>query len=327
MTKVMVFTPTWIAADGNMAMRPECRASVEAQDFEGEIVWEVGTHNPHGKQTHRNVLAQYRRARELFLKSDCKALLTFEHDMAMPADGVQRLWETLTSYELRVTSDECRTGVAYGIYLLRHGSWVLNAWEYIGDVNLGESLTLYPEKLAAARKQGVVRVCGTGWGCTMISREVVEAVPFHNQGGQNEAGDLAFSVDCLYRGVVMAANMDVACDHYDGELRLRPFGGAMADTVKVIAEQDVTVMDGLGTRRLQRGQEYELGRILASDLMRAGYVVPVEDDIEADSAGSAENPAQAERIGPGMGNEPETASIEAPERTVMAKGRRRKGGL
>ncbi len=323
MTKVMVFTPTWIAADGKLAMRPECEASVLGQDFEGEIVWEVGTHNPHGKQSHRNVLAQYQRARALFLKSDCKALLTFEHDMAMAANGVQALWETLHSDELRVTSDEFRTGVAYGVYLLRHGSWVLNAWEYIGDVNLGESLTLYPQKLAAARQAGVVRVCGTGWGCTLISREVVEAVPFHDRGGQNQAGDLAFSVDCLYRGVVMAANMDVACDHYDGELRLRPFGGAMADKVKVRAEQDVNVLDGLGTRFLKKGGEYELGRTLASDLMRAGYVTPIEEE----TAGEVENRAQDERNGVGTGKEPETASMEPPERSVMAKGKRRKGGL
>jgi hypothetical protein len=59
-------------------------------------------------------------------------------------------------------------------------------------------------------------------------------------------------------------------------------------------------MDGRGSRVLERGQVYELGRVLVDDLMRAGYVTEA--------------------------TEPETATIAPAETTTMAKGRRRKGG-
>ncbi len=76
-------------------MRPECEASVAGQAYEGGIERVVGTHNPFPGQSHRNVLAQYQRAREMFLDSDCGAMLTVEHDVALPAGGIGRLVEAL----------------------------------------------------------------------------------------------------------------------------------------------------------------------------------------------------------------------------------------
>lgn len=317
--KVMIFTPTWVNNDGSLAMRPETEPSVEAQDFGGEIVREIGTHNPFGKQANRNVLAQYQRARKMFLETDCDALLTLEHDMAMPPDAVTKLAAAI----------EGGAGIAYGVYMLRHGSWVVNAWEYIGENGLGESLSVHPKKLEEARAAGVVRVSGVGWGCTMLSRPVVEEIEFHDGNGTNSAGDLPMAYDALFRGIRSVAVMDVACDHWDGELRLTPYGGGlMSGTIKVEALQDVVVMEGFGTLPLVTGEIYELSRGLATDLMRAAYVRVIEEDDAADkSTGSAANQAQDEREEPETGNEPETASIEVPERTVMAKGRRKKKGL
>lgn len=239
----------------------------------------------------RNVVAQYQRGRESFLKGAGDAWLTFEHDMALPdAEAVQRLWDTM-----RTTG----AGVVYGVYMLRHGSWVVNAWEYIGDHALGESLTLYPEKLKRAKAQGAARVCGVGWGCTLIRRDVVERFPV--RGGDDGAGDLPFAYDCLYAGVKAVADFSVCCDHYDGELRLQVFGGPVGDVIRVRATQDVTVMGGKGSQRLERGQVYELARTLANDLARAGYVM--------------------------LEPEPEAAVMAAAETATAPRPKRRKGGL
>jgi hypothetical protein len=250
MTTIAIFTPTWQTDDeGNTAMRPECRASVEAQVFDGALTWEIGLHNPWPKQKMRNVVAQYQRGRESFLASDADAWLTFEHDMTMPPDGVQRLWDTM---------QRTGAGVVFGVYMLRHGTKVLNAWEYIGDHALGESLTLYPEKLARARAQGVARVSGVGWGCTLIRRDVVERFPITPR--DDGAGDIPFAYDCLYAGVEMVADFNVACDHFDGALRLRPDGDDMSDRVEIEAIQDVTVTDGRQSRRLLAGAAVHTGR-------------------------------------------------------------------
>ena len=65
---------------------------------------------------------------------------------------------------------------------------------------------------------------------------------------------------------------------------------------------------------------YELGRVLVEDLMRAGYVT------EAENA-AADGP-DAVGVGDKTG-EGEYAAVEAPERAVVGKGRRKRvgGGL
>lgn len=332
--KVMVFTPTWVRGDGSLAMRPEVEAALAAQDYEGEMVRVVGTFNPFPGQSHRNVLAQYQRAREEFLAGDCGALLTVEHDVVVPADGLSNLVETLEGgwgEGEKGGRGAGEIGVVFGVYMLRHGSGVCNAWEFIGDHAMGESLTLYPKDLAAARAAGVVRVSGVGWGCTLIRREVVERIRFHTGGDMNAAGDIAFAMDCLYQGVVMVADMRVACDHFDGELRLGAFGGDMSGYVKVVAQQDVVVMDGQGSRQLERGEEYEMQLGLANDLARAGYVRirNYELGITNGEGGEGGNSAVEGREGVETGEgEPgvELAAVEANERAVVGKGRRRKGG-
>lgn len=290
MTTVMVFTPTWLKEDGQTAMRPETEASLMGQELPDGVtlVWEVGLHNPHPGQSHKNVLAQYQWGRETFLESDAEYLLLYEHDMVMPAGAVGKMLEAMAgggylgvgqaSDERRATSDEWEIGVVYAPYLLRHGSWVLNTWEYVNDHALGESFTLNPKLLATARTRNVVRVCGCGFGCTLIRRSVVERFVFRDGGGDQWSPDIPFAYDCLYAGVVAVARMDVDCDHLDGGLRLRPYGGGMTGFVKVKALQTLTAIDGRGgTRRLIEGEEYELGGTLASDLMRAGYVQEIEE--------------------------------------------------
>ena len=91
----------------------------------------------------------------------------------------------------------------------------------------------------------------------------------------------------------------------------------MQDRVKVLALQDVVVMDGRGSRVLERGQVYELGRVLVDDLMRAGYVTEAEN--------SAADGPDAVGVGDKTG-EGEYAAVEAPERAVVRKGQRRRAG-
>ena len=110
MTKIVIFTPTWLDEKGEPVIRPECRASVESQVFDGEIEWEIGTYNPWPGRQMRNVVAQYQRGRASFLAGDGDAWLTFEHDMALPdEDAVGRLWATM---------QRTGAGVVYGVCLL-----------------------------------------------------------------------------------------------------------------------------------------------------------------------------------------------------------------
>lgn len=295
---VLIFTPTWERADGSLAMRPETREAVESQVSDGRVTWDwiVSTHNPFPGETHRNVLAQYQKAREIFLAGSYDALLTFEHDMTMPPDALLKLTAT-------------KADVVYGVYLLRHGSLVLNAWEYIGDRNLGESLTLMPEKLALARKQGAVRVCGCGFGCTLIHRHVLEKLEMHGEPDDPDqvCPDIPLARDCLREGFVSMARFDVACDHFDKEVRLRPFDGAVADRVPVRANASMNIAVISMTMQIRENEVYLLPRDVASEMSRAGYVSLVDN-----------SPTEA--------REPETATLGALETMVMHAGRKKRKG-
>lgn len=201
---------------------------------------------------------------------------------------------------------DLRADVVYGVYVLRHGAYVLNAWEYIGERNLGSSLSIRPRSMKRAREQGWIRVSGVAWGCTWIGREVLEQVEFTDGGGDNPAGDLAFAHACLAAGMVSVARFDVLCGHYEDGRWLWPFQ-EVEEMAKVLPLQNVVIPGGV---QLVKGQEAEIDPRLIQDLVRAGYVKRLSRDEEP---------------------EPETAALEAaPEKAVKSKGRRRKtadGGL
>lgn len=275
MASLMVFTPTWIKADGTQAMRPECRAAIEAQQFDGGLQWVVGLDNPYPLGAHRNVLHQYQQARHLFLASGADALLFVEHDNVLPdATTAQRLYDT-------ALPDGRPADVVYGVYLLRHGMKVLNAWRYEGDRNLGQSLTLFPEELRRAREGGrPVRVSGAGFGCILIRRPIVERFPFHDGGDQQLSPDVPFAIDVLHAGVVSLARFDVACDHWDGDVRWPAEGEGITDMVKVTALQTVNVLVDGRVMHLERGEPYDLPRSTVGDMERAGFV-RIEDEAAA----------------------------------------------
>jgi hypothetical protein len=254
--KILIFTPTY-----GDAMRPETPASVKAQVFAGKVKHEISKHNPFPGQNMRNVLAQYERGRARALAGDYDALLTVEHDMLLPPDALQKLWDT-------------GAPVAYGVYLLRHGVAVLNAWELVGPRNMGESLSLHPDRLARAMRQQIVPVSGVGFGCTLIRREVLERIPFRSGGDGTEAPDMPFALDCLHSDTLQVAHFGVLCGHWDGSGWLQPFtAGASA---RVRANANVTVRNGQETLKMTAGQEYEIVAGEVRDLVRAGYVTALE---------------------------------------------------
>lgn len=278
--RLLLFTPTW---EGGLA--PETAASIARQEFSGELVRVVSTHNPYPVPDHRNVLAQYRLARQRVLEGGFDALLTVEHDMILPDGAAQALWDTAGD-------------VIFGVYMFRLGSHVLNAFEYVGQRNIGESLSLHPRKAQAALKKGVVRVSGAGWGCTLIRRTVLEQIEFPGEYPENPAYDIRFAQLCVRADVTMMANFGVLCGHIQGERVLWPYSddavmAAPAETqrfdvkvggdpltfiwrvgpepVRVRARQTLNVNVNGSSVHMESGQEYIVPSSVALDLCRAAY--------------------------------------------------------
>lgn len=284
MTRLLVFTPTY-----DNLMQPRTVASIKAQVTDIPFDWEIGHHNPFPGRRMENVVAQYQRARSICLAGDYDAMLTVEHDMILPADAIQKLWATSAP-------------VVYGVYLLRHGTPTLSAWQYVNDRNMGMSLSLYPNEIRRYRRQGWARVSGVGWGCTLIRRPVLERLQIHSSE-PSDAGDLTFASECLRAGIEMVARFDVPCGHImENGTVLEPFaqGGIVA---RVYALQAINANVGGQSVPLKKGHYYTLPPDVALELARAGYVRVTNEET------------------PGV----ETATVEPRTEDTVAPVQRRKG--
>lgn len=202
LSKVMLFTPTYDRVDGRPGMRPECRESVEGQQIDVEHEWVIGAENPYKIGDHRNVLHQYQQAREVFLAGTAEALITIEHDHRLPDERlVQRLIDT--------TAD-----IVYAPYWLRHGLNQVNLYQRHGWHQLGLSLSKYPDELAEARAAEIWPVSGSGFGCTLIRRHVLEAIPFEASTAQNPSPDIGFALKALHLRFESVGRMDAALEHW-----------------------------------------------------------------------------------------------------------------
>jgi len=253
--RVLIGTPTYANA-----LRPETAASVKAQRAAVQWDWKVVNHNPCPAPDPRNVLASYQHLRELFLQGTWDALLTVEHDMVLPPDALQRLLDTDAS-------------VAYGVYLLRHGSLVLNACEYVGEKNMGESFSLGKHVPA-----GVVRVSGVGFGCTLMRRYVVEQTPFSDHGQTGQSPDVPFAQECVRQGVGQVAHFGVLCGHIENGRVLMPFRDDQMAMRRVRMNVSLNALVNGASTPLVKGREYDMPAQDAIQLRRGGYATAIEVD-------------------------------------------------
>lgn len=278
--RILMWTPTY-----GGGLRAETVASIEAQKHTQELVWFVDHEQKYKAPDHRNVVLSYRRGQKRALAEGFDAMLTLEHDMVLPHHAVE---------ELATTPGD----VVYGVYLFRWGDYVLNTFEYINDKNIGESLSLWPDKAKAALKKGVVRVSGGGWGCTLVKRKALERIELPESWPENPAFDIAFAQQALRAKLRMNANFRVLCGHLKDNELLLPFGEDSAIDyngaavmlggqlmpmyrrgsshflrVRPVAKLNCLV-DG-SSMRLEKGKVYELPYHVASELVRAALVEAV----------------------------------------------------
>lgn len=233
-------------------------ASIVGQQTSHLVTWQIGRCNPYPPPDMRNVLAQYNMAREMCLSGPYDALVTFEQDMTMPAHALATLWDD-------------GAPVVYGTYMLRHGMPVINALRHENNVNLGMSLSLYSGALPRAIQTGRIPVSGVGFGCTLIRRHVLEAIPFRADSSGN-ACDMPFALDCLRQGIEQIARFDVACGHvHEGvTLEIQHNDGM----VTVTAKEDCSLLVEGTSVTLAKGDSVEMPIDAAADYAALGYVAP-----------------------------------------------------
>lgn len=257
--RVQGFTPTYPGG-----LRRETRRAVEGQTVACD--WRVGMHNPHPAGDMRNVLAQYERGREEFLASDADAWWLVEHDNVPPDNALELMLRSLAE-----------APVVYAPYVFRHGTKTLSAYRLEGRKELGMSLMHYPEELDALRRAGVGEVSGCGFGCTLLRRDVVAAVPFRVASDGSPIPDTPFAEDVLRSGRMQLCRFDVPVGHFEDGRLLHAYDDMGTRDVKVRVHETVNAYAGDRVWSLTAGTVVEVRRDAATDLQRAGYVTLVED--------------------------------------------------
>jgi hypothetical protein len=139
-----------------------------------------------------NLTGKMNRAREVFLHGDYDAMLVVESDMIVPPHALQRL--------SRVKAD-----VAYGVYCSRRGTHRWLAYAALEEHGKGPVVT--PVGWGKVTESN-----GVGFGCTLIRRNVLEALTFH-EGPNGEGTDWNFAVDLVAGSYRQAHDFGVICGH------------------------------------------------------------------------------------------------------------------
>lgn len=150
------------------------------------------------KYRHAEVTRKYEYARQKALAGGYDAVFEAESDMILPEDALLKLAE--------VEAD-----VVYGLYCLRWGEPRWNAFHTVQH-KLGHSISETPD--LAKRVWGqVIDIAGVGDGCTLIHRQVLEALPRHTPEGNYASSDWSLAEDCQRLGFIQKAHLGVVCGH------------------------------------------------------------------------------------------------------------------
>ena len=267
---VLIFCPTYEELGRDM-VRPDTLDSIKALKWDGKSTFVLSKVNPYS-DGKLNILHQYQHARNLLLAGDYDALFTVEHDMIIPPDALMKLWAA-------------DAPVAYGVYLLRHGSYVLNAWRLEGTRYVGQTYTMLPKQLKKDLEHGEIRaVSGVGFGCTLIRRAVLERFEIHPaENNGHPVPDVPLAVDCVRAGIKQVAHFGVVCGHIEPGGNILWPGDEAGHMTKVLALQSVNAPVNEVVTRLVEGKEYDLPEYDAEELARAGYVLIKGDKPRAKS--------------------------------------------
>ena len=260
--KVLLYCPTYVVA-GKEQIKAETRRSIKDQEFDGILDIKINNKSWYPPPDYKNVLAHYQFARQKVLDEGYDALFTVEHDIILPKAALQKLWDM-------------KVPVAYGVYIFRGSGNVVNAFRMVKSINPDMSLSNFKGMLQKAMKKGVIETSGTGNGCTLIRREVLERLEFRQADNDSYCPDLPFSADCMRNGIEQFANFGVQCGHIvdSGTLWLKSDNGAIGMT-QILALRNFNGTDGI---RYKAGKVYEMDNGLVDDYNRAGFVEAVETE-------------------------------------------------
>ena len=195
--KILVFTPMH---PNTPKLFGRTNQSIFRLDYEPiEMLFSKGD-NPHESGVplndgRLNILHNYNKARDYVLKGDWEAMLTVEYDMVVPSNAVHRLLD-------------CDADIAYGLYVFR----ARTRWSAYLELGAGHGKSISEDEELAKEMWGKqMEVAGVGMGCTLIKRNVLEAMQF--RGFQGAACDWYLAQDAQENGFKQVCDLGLVCGH------------------------------------------------------------------------------------------------------------------
>jgi hypothetical protein len=147
-------------------------------------------------------------ARHLALSGGYDYVLFVEEDILPPPNAVELLLA-------------CDSDVAYSLYCLRKPPYLWSAYVVMdSDRMIGRPLTINPALAKHHFNEGaIIDVDGIGFGCTLVSKSVLEKVNFRidynkpHQSGVPSYSDFYFSLDCEECGFTSRMHLGCRCGH------------------------------------------------------------------------------------------------------------------
>lgn len=138
--------------------------------------------------------------RDYALKNGYSHLLFVDSDVMLPKNAIIFLFNT-------------KADVVSGVYLnaFEVGGKMVAAPVLFKDLGNGECQLYTYEGVSGGE---IVDIGAAGLGCVLISRNVLEQIPFRSFGNSQSGGeDMAFFVDARAKGFKTVANLAVKCIH------------------------------------------------------------------------------------------------------------------
>lgn len=192
MTSVLIVTPRYhnwpraLASHDALALPcPVARLSLAEGDTDA---------NPYA-----NITRKYERGRQMALDLGYDAMLCLEDDIIVPPDAIERLLA-------------CNADIAYGLVCWRHGTPVWSARVEEEGQPLGRVLSEMPAR-ARSSWGTVIDVVGVGMACTLIRRNVLEALRFRLEVKHPVCCDWWLAKDAVRFGFSQRADLGLICGH------------------------------------------------------------------------------------------------------------------
>jgi hypothetical protein len=178
---------------------PETEQCLAALEVGRQVKTEIRYYpTPAGSREYwmEDIRQKHVRMRQETLDEGFDYLFFVEADMIIPPDALRRLLEV-------------KKDVAYGLYVSRR----TGMWLCFPEINgfRGTALNANLEH-AQAQWGRIVKSEGVGFGCTLVTRKVLEQVDFRRDN-EKFADDWQFAIDVKAAGFESVHRLDVVCGH------------------------------------------------------------------------------------------------------------------